>query len=372
MARSAEVVVVGGGVVGASVAWHLAERGLRGVVVVDQGAFGGGTTAKGAGGVRSQFGDPAEVAFSRYSLDFYRRFAEQVGGDCGFTSCGFLVLLRDEAAVARYREMAAQGRAAGVDWRILRPEEVAALVPEINLDGVRAGSFTPHDGVASPPLAAQQMLQSAVARGVEARPNTAVTGFRFAGERLEAVETSRGPIAARWAVIAAGPWTAQVGQLAGLTLPVAPMRRHLFTTAPTPLLRNAPMTIDHASGWYFRVEADHLLVSAGEMTPAPEFDVALRPEVAERARAGLKQLLPRLGEIPFTAARAGLREMTPDEKALIGRAPDREGLLVAAGFSGHGFMHAPAAGRAIADVILQGATSFDLTPFDPGRFVENN
>ncbi|GIW06740.1 MAG: FAD-dependent oxidoreductase [Dehalococcoidia bacterium] len=373
MRRSAEVVIVGGGVVGSSIAFHLAERGIRDVVLIDKGAFGSGTTAKGAGGLRSQFAEPAEIAFSEASLAFYRGFAERVGAGCGYEECGFLFLLRDAAAVDRFAAMAARSRAQGSDWRILQPEEVALLVPRIDTSGILGGSFTPRDGTAKPTLAARALLERARSMGVEAVAETTVTGFRFAGDRLDAVETTAGTITTRWAVIAAGPWAAEVGRLAGLDLPVVPMRRHVFTTLPVPWLEGAPMTIDEATGWYFRTEEGHaLLVSAGDMTPAPDYDVRVREQFARAAREGLRRVLPSLGDLPFVAARAGLREMTPDERALLGPAPEREGMLLAVGFSGHGFMHAPAAGQAIADLIERGETAFDLEPFDPARFVKKD
>jgi sarcosine oxidase subunit beta len=370
--RAATVVVIGAGVVGASIAFHLAREGVRDVIVLDRGRFGSGSTAKGAGGLRSQFDDPAEIAFSRFSIEFYRRFPETVGAECEFDPCGFLFLLRDDAAATRCAQMATRGRAAGIDWRLLRQDEIAALAPALDVGGVIGGSYTPNDGTANPPRAAHALLERAQALGVVAEAETGVTGFRFAGQRLEAVETSRGAIATRCAVIAAGPWAAEVGQLAGIALPVTPMRRQLFTTAALATPLRAPMTIDQASGWYFRVETDHLLVSAGELAPVSEFDPTVDPRLAEPARAGLRRVLPALSEIPFVAARAGLREMTPDEKAILGWAPNREGLLIAAGFSGHGFMHAPAAGQAIADLVVRGATQFDLAPFDPARFTKKD
>lgn len=372
MKRTATVVVIGGGVVGASVAFHLASAGERDIMLVDRGQFGGGSTAKGAGGLRSQFADPAEIAFSRFSIEFYRRFPEAVGIDCEFDPCGFLVLLRDEGAMARYADMAARGRKTGVDWRILDRHELARLVPAFDLRGVIGGSYTPTDGTANPRRAADAFLERARALGVSAEAETVVTGFRFDGDRLEAVETSRGAIATRCAVIAAGPWAATVGRLAGIALPVEPMRRQLFTTAALPAPLRAPMTIDLASGWYFRVEDGHLLVSAGELEPAPDFALTVDADLAGPAREGLRRVLPDHGELPFVAARAGLREMTPDEKAIVGWAPDRDGLLVAVGFSGHGFMHAPAAGRAIADLVVRGATEFDLAPFEPARFPQKD
>jgi sarcosine oxidase subunit beta len=371
MRWQADVVIIGGGIVGSSIAFHLAERGVRDVLIIDKGAFGGGTTAKGSGGLRSQYDDPAEIAFSRFSIDFYRDFRERVGADCGFEECGFLFLLRNPDAVVRFWERHQRGREAGVDWRMVAPKDIVLLVPGIDTTGVLSGSLTPKDGTAKPARAAQALLDRAVALGVEAVAGIAATGFRFAGDKLESVETSAGSITTRHAVIAAGPWAAEVAGLAGIDVPVVPMRRHLFTTARVPALRGAPMTIDHATGWYFRTEDDAILVSPGDMTPATGYDTTVRAALADEARAGLQRVLPALADVPFVAARAGLREMTPDEKAILGAAPGREGVYLAVGLSGHGFMHAPAVGKAIADLIERGKSEFDLAPFEPARFAKN-
>lgn len=363
-----KVVVIGSGIIGASVAYHLAGRGCD-VVVLDRGVLGGATTSKGAGGIRIQFETPAEIRFALESRDFYIRAADEIGDGCNFRQVGFLSLIRDEAALARATAMAEKGRALGADWRILTPAEVTRIAPDIRIDGVIAGSFTPDDGTATGPRAARGFLRTAAGHGADLRENVEVTGFIQFGGAVTGVETGSGRIDCDAVAMAAGPWAAPLGRLAGLTLPVVPVRRHLFTTSDTPAIPdNLPMTFDPATGAYVRKEGAACLISAAESLDPGNFsvdvDLARGPSVLRAVQA----LVPALASATVVAARAGLREMTPDDHAIIGPAPGVDGLYLAVGLSAHGFTHAPAVGRALADLIVDNRRDQDLDLFRPDRF----
>jgi sarcosine oxidase subunit beta len=362
------VVVIGSGIIGASVAFHLAGKGAE-VVVVDRGALGGATTAVGAGGVRRQFADPEEERFAVESRAFYFRASNEIGDDCDLRQVGFLSLVRDEEELERTKVLAAQGRLLGVDWRVLSPEEIARLAPDLNVEGVVGGSYTPDDGTANSPRTARAFLNTAARRGAELREHVEVTGFIRSGGVVAGVETAAGRIECDAVVMAAGPWAAPLGRLAGLDLPVVPVRRHMFTTSATPAVPDdLPPTFDPGSGAYVRKEAGCCLISAYEVEDPGNFSVEVDagrgPAVLEAARA----LVPAIGDATIASARAGLREKTPDDHALIGPAPGVTGLFLAVGFSGHGFTHAPAVGRALAELIVEGRADPDLELFRPERF----
>jgi sarcosine oxidase subunit beta len=360
---------------GASVAWHLAQLGVTDVVLVERDAvLGAGSTGRNAGGVRHQFSHPANVRLSIESIAFLETFRDRVGAHLDLWQDGYLFLLSQPGHVDGFRRQVEMQRGLGVDVVWLTPDEAAGLAPGVRTDDLLAATYCARDGIADPSGLTLGLAKAARAAGVEIARRTDVTGIALERGRVASVETSAGSISTPVVVDAAGPWAGLVGALAGAALPVSPLRRHIIIAAPPDAgwRGRAPesriMVIDFASTFYAHREGAGLLFGMGDPGERPGFDVTVRWEFVERITPVAMDRIPVLAETAIARAWAGLYEMTPDAMPLIGPVADRPGLFVIAGFSGHGFQHAPAAGRILADLIAGRDPGFDLSPFAPGRF----
>jgi len=368
--RAAGVVVIGGGVVGCSIAYHLARRGVRDVLVVERDAVGAGATSKAAGGIRAQFPTETEIRFSLESRRVFETFAEEFGVDPGYRRIGYLFLVSDAADLRGFEARIALQRGLGVDVRLISPDEARALVPALRVDDLLAAVWGPEDGMAGPAEVTGGFARRARELGARIVEGVEVTGLVLAAGRLRAVRTAARTIATPVAVNAAGPAAARVARLAGVELPVLPRRRHIFFTEPFPEVPGpVPLTTDRASGFYFRKELDALLLSPGDVQDVGDDLVApVDWGMAEELVRKAVHRLPILERARIAGGWAGLRPLTPDDHAIIGPAPGVEGFFLAVGFGGHGFQHAPATGRVVAEWLTEGRPSMDLSLFDPGRF----
>jgi sarcosine oxidase subunit beta len=367
---SASVVVIGGGVVGCSIAYHLARRGVRDVVVLERETVGSGTTSKAAGGIRAQFGTETEIRFSLESIRVLESFAEEFGVDPGFKRIGYLFLVAEEADRRAFEPRIALQRRMGADVRLITPAEARAIVPALRVDDLVAAVWGPQDGVAGPAEVTAGFARRARELGVRILEGVETTGIRLAGGRVQAVETAAGAIATPVAVNAAGPAAARIGRLAGVRLPVHPRRRHIFYTEPFPEIPGpVPITTDRASGFYFRKEMEQLLLSPGDVQDIGEdFSVPVDSAKMEEVVAKALHRIPVVEKARIAGGWAGLRPLTPDDHAIVGWAPGVGGLFLAVGWGGHGFQHSPATGRYVSEWIADGRPSMDLSLFDPGRF----
>lgn len=368
--RTASAVIIGGGVVGCSIAYHLARRGLRDVVVLERDAVGAGTTSKAAGGIRVQFPTETEIRFSLESIAVFERFAEEFGVDIGYRKIGYLFLVADEADRRGFEERVALQHRCGVDVRLITPKEAQALVPALRVDDLVAAVWGPQDGMAGPSEVTQGFARRARELGARILEGVGVTAITRSASRVSGVRTAEGAIDSPLVINAAGPAAARVGRLAGLEIPVHPRRRHIFFTEPFPEIPGpVPLTTDRASGFYFRKEMEQVLLSPGDAEdvgddPAVAVDWGMVESVVQKA----VHRIPIIEGARIAGGWAGLRPLTPDDHAIIGPAPGMEGLFLAVGFGGHGFQHSPATGRFVAEWLLDGAPSIDLSLFDPGRF----
>ena len=368
--RTASVVVVGGGVVGCSIAYHLARRGQRDVVVLEREAVGAGTTSKAAGGIRSQFPTETEIRFSLEAIGVFERFQEEFGADIGYRRIGYLFLISDPEDLAGYRERMALQRRLGIDVREITPAEARAIVPALRVDDLIAAVWGPTDGMAGPAEVTNAFARRARELGARIVEGVDVTAIDVERGRVRGVTTPLGAIAAPLVINAAGPAAALVGRLAGVTVPVHPRRRHIFFTEPFPEIPGpVPLTTDRASGFYFRKEMEQLLLSPGDAEDIGEdFTVPVdRARIDETVEKALHRI-PIVEKARIAGGWAGLRPLTPDDHAIIGWAPGIEGFFLAVGFGGHGFQHSPATGRYVSEWLLDGRPSLDLALFDPGRF----
>jgi len=350
--ESAAVVIVGGGALGASVAWHLAALGITDVVLVERETLASGSTSKSAGGIRTQFADELNIRIALRSLDELVEFAEEID----LRQWGYLFLLDRARDVDDFRAALALQQSLGVPSRELTPEDVRALVPQLQLDGVLAATFCPLDGYASPEALVQRYVREASERGVRVRQRCAVTGIVVDRGRLERVETTAGPLATNCVVCTAGAWSREVAALVAIDLPVRGEPRHMwFTPQDGGLPPELPLTIDFTTSFYFHRERPGLVFGGRE--PSLE-------EVAEHAA----RRVPVLTELPIQSSWWGYYEVSPDNNALVGESRDVSRFVYATGFSGHGFQQAPAVGEHVAQLVAGEEPALDLSPFDVERF----
>jgi sarcosine oxidase subunit beta len=374
----AAVAVVGGGVIGASVAYHLALSGVREVVVLDRAAGPGeGSTGRATGGFRAQFASAVNVRLSLLARQKLLRFGEEIGADAGYLPAGYLWLAGTEAELAELRAGRVLQQAEGLHEAVeVGPAEIARLNPALRLDGVIGGTFCPTDGFIQPRRILDGYLAAARRLGVRIEWETEVTGFARKGDgRIAAVNTSRHPIEADVVVNAAGAWAAPVARMAGMDLPVVPLRRQVAITTPCDLLPSTmPMTIFAGEGFHLRVRDGRvLLLQPTPGVPGQPFDIRVDPAWIDAVTETAHRRVPvlRRAAIDRAGCWAGLYEVSPDKHAILGPAPGCANLFLVNGSSGHGVMHAPALGHLLAEIICDGnASTLDVTALRPSRFDE--
>ncbi len=375
---SASVAVIGGGVIGASVAYHLARRGWRDVVVFDRsGGPGQGSTGRATGGFRAQYATPINVRLSLLARDKLCRFEEETGVDPGYSPVGYLWLAGTEAELATLRAAQAVQHAEGlVEAMEVGPDEIAGINPALCMDEVLGGVFCPTDGFVRPLRLLEGYFAAARRLGVRVEWDTEITGLsRRADGTLSAVQTSRGAFGVAAVVNAAGAWAGAVADLAGVELPVVPLRRQVAATEPCALLpADMPMTIFAGDGFHLRVRDGRvLLLWPTPGAPGRPWDIEVEPSWVQAVAAKAHRRIPvlRRATIDFAASWAGLYEVSPDKHAILGPAPGCPNLFLVNGSSGHGVMHAPALGQLLAEIVSDGAASTtDVTPLRPSRFAE--
>jgi glycine/D-amino acid oxidase-like deaminating enzyme len=344
--ESAEVVVIGGGVMGTSVAWHLRELGMTDVVLLERETLGSGSTRAAAGGVRTQFADELNIRIALRSLDELERME-----DIDLRQHGYLFLLDNAEDVARFQEALALQHRLGVPSRELSVEEALQIVPQLEPEGLLAATFCDLDGYATPEAVVQWY-----AREVDVRQRSAAIGIDVSAGRISGVRTDEGTIAAGAVVCCAGVWSAGVGAMAGVELPVRGEPRWMFFTPEDGgLPARLPLTIDFSSGFYFHREGPGLAFGGREQTVE---------DLAEPA----SRRLPVLAELPVQTSWWGYYEVSPDWNALVGEASGVSRFFYATGFSGHGFQQAPAVGEHLAELIAGVEPTLDLTAFAVERF----
>jgi sarcosine oxidase, subunit beta len=366
--ESASAVIVGGGVIGTSAAFHLAEAGVD-VVLIERAQLGSGSTSKAAGGVRTQFSDPLNIEIAKRSMAAFRDFGRRPGWEIELKQVGYLFVLTTESDVEEFEQSVALQNECGVDSRILTAAEALRLCPLLEGDDILAAAFSPGDGHATPEGVVQGYAFAARSLGAHVRTGSEVTAIEMSGGQLTEVVTDEGRIRTGVVVCAAGPWSRRCGAMVGVELPVTPLRRQiLFTEAIDGLPPDLPMTIDFSSSFYFHREGPGLLMGMSDPDEHPGFSVETTEEWIPGLMDIVRRRAPRIADVGIRGGWAGLYEMTPDHNAIIGEAAGVSRFLYATGFSGHGFLQGPAVGEILRDMVLRRPTFVDISPLSVERF----
>lgn len=364
----AEVVVIGGGVIGTSAAYHLAEAGVD-VLLLERGELASGSTSKAAGGVRAQFSDPVNIELGRRSLRAFEQFAYRPGAEIDLEQNGYLFLLSDPRDVADFESNVRLQNELGVPSRMLDPEQACALSPHVRPDGLLAAAFSPTDGHCTPEAVVQGYARGARELGGRVVRGTPVIGIDVTAGEITAVRTPDGPIRTSTVVCAAGAWSAEIGAHVGVDLPVRPLRRQIVVTEPVDdLPPTLPFTIDFSTGFYFHRDGPGLLIGMGDPQEKFGFRLDTDDRWLEQLAETAAQRAPDLAGVGIAHRWAGLYEISPDHNALLGEAGAPGRFLYATGFSGHGFLQGPAVGEVLRDLVLHRRPAVDVAALGVDRF----
>ena len=371
--ESADVVIAGGGIMGCALAYQLARRDVD-VLVLERETLGSQSTGKCAGGVRQQFSMEANVRLQRRSVRMFEAFEEETGHPADFRQLGYLFVLTLPQQVEDFRRNMEMWHRVGLtEARWVDAAEAARLVPVMNTEDVLGCTFCPTDGIASPADVTAGYAAAARRHGARLKEGVELTGIDVAGGRVQGVRTSAGDVATRLVFNCAGAWSSSVGRMAGLEIPVLPYRRHVAVTSTFPAVpRDTPMTVDFQTSLYFHPEGDGVLIGMSDRSEGPGFGTEVSWEFLEKMFEQAARRAPALASAGIKTAWAGLYESTPDHQAILGPVPELEGFWCAAGFSGHGFMQAPAAALLLTQLLLDKQSEIDISPFAFTRFAKGS
>ena len=359
--QTADVVIIGGGIVGSSIAYHLTAAGCKNVLIIErETAQGKGSTGKSMGGVRAQFATPVNIQMSLYSIPFYANFDEAIGHPAGYRPQGYLFVATRESHLAYLRANFERQKALGLKTaQLIEAQEIIKMLPQLRSDDIQGGAFCSTDGFVDPYSVMTGFTAKAIEQGAKLWKNAEVTAITSNGHGISGVSTTRGDVATPVVVNAAGAWAAEVAKLAGVELPVEPLRRMLVPSEPFDQFpHSSPMVIDMTNGFHFRPEGRGFLMAWNDPEETPGFKTDFENSFIEKVLTRAADRVPVFENLAVNPKRAwaGLYEMTPDHHAVLGPVETVPGFFLANGFSGHGVMHSPATGKILSDLILKGKT----------------
>ena len=363
--ETADAVVIGGGIVGVSTAFFLAEAGVRDVLVLERSTVGAGASGRAAGMMLLQGDSEQRLRFQLESIRIHRRFRDELGTD--LQEQGSLLLWCSAEAAARARALEPVHEGLGISLEFLSPEEVHARFPYLSADDIALGTFSGSDLWATPLATVKRIAEAARARGVRIREHCEVTGVEMADGRVQAVLAGRAAVHTPVIVNAAGGWARHVAELVGVPLPITPRKRQVFVLDPTGTLApGTPFIMEGEKDFYCKVRAEGLLMVQGQ-TEGETYETAVEWGYLDDALGSTVHRIPALRQAPITGAWAGIRPISVDGAPFLGPVPGLDGCFVAGGFGGQGFTQGPLAGRLIAEVITVGHASMDLSPYRVDR-----
>ena len=362
---------------GASAAYHLAQRGTKNIVLLEkENFFGQGATGRCAGGVRYQFSTAINIKLSLESLPMLERFKDEIGQDVSYKQCGYLLVATNEKEVNVFKHNVKLQNELGVQTQLLSGDEVRKRLPLMKFDDALAGTFNQKDGTVDPNSVVMGYINAAQKMGVKTFSSAEVVGIRLRGDNVEELQTTIGAIKTRMILNAAGPWASQIGKMAGVQLPVIPLRRQMFTTNPLKEVQaDFPFVIDFARSLYFHRESEGLLIGMSNQNEQPGFDQSVDEDFELVNLDAAINRMPLIEKAQRASHWAGLYEVTPDAHPIYGET-NVNGFYVCTGFSGHGFMHGPISGKLMAEKILDDKFSsvdvsmLDLKRFEEGRLIQ--
>jgi sarcosine oxidase subunit beta len=371
--KTADYVIIGGGVMGASTAYHLARRGCKRILLLEKDEFfGQEATGRCAGGVRYQFATEVNVRLSQASLPMFERFEEEIGQAIDYRKCGYLFLLSQEEDIQKFRANVEMQNRLGVQTEWLEGDEIRRRLPLMRLEDIAAGTWHDKDGLVDPNSTVMGYIQRAQQLGAEALNQVEISGIEVKNGKVSSLRTTKGESVATGCIInTAGPWASSIGSMAGVNIPITPVRRQMLTTTPLPEIpADFPFVIDFGQSLYFHREGNGLLTGMSNPNEGAGFDQNIDQDWELVNLEAAIQRLPILEKAGLASHWAGLYEVTPDAHPIFGATPV-EGFYVCGGFSGHGFMHGPISGKLMTEIILDGqAKSVDVSMLDLARFEE--
>jgi sarcosine oxidase subunit beta len=372
MIKTADAVIIGGGIIGLSAAYQLARLKYGKIILLEKEMFlGTGATAKCAGGVRAQFSTKVNIEMSMKSEEMLVNFENETGFPIVFDQNGYMFLLSNDEELANFSKAVALQKSLGLEVELIDPDDIKKIAPPVRTDDILKATFCKSDGIADPGDMINGYSSAARKEGVEILTETEVTGLKSENGKITAIITNNGEIQTNTAVNAAGPYAKVIAKMLDIDLPVEPIRRQIVTTGALDYIKPSfPMVVDVSSGLYFHKESPGLLLGWADPSVEPGFDESVDPEYTDNILMKALERVPPLETAEIAKSWAGLYETTPDHHAIIGWAGEIEGLFLINGFSGHGMMHAPAAGLVSAEAICGKETSIDISTLAPNRFAK--
>jgi len=370
MRTKADAIIIGGGIIGVATAFYLAREKFGQIILLEKDVLlGAGATSKAAGGIRAQFSTKVNIEMSILSEKIMAGFEEETGHEALFDRVGYMFLLEDDADVKRFRADYNLQKSVGLDVQLLNPEDISRYAPHVSLDGIQLASYCPGDGLGDPHEFLTGYEKGARKLGIKFEFGCEVTGIECKGGKVCGVETSRGGISSPLIINCAGPQAGVIGKMVDAEVPVQPVRRQIVTTGELDFVKPSfPMVVDVKSGLYCHKESRGMLLGWADKSVEPSFDVSIDPDYTDAILEKALHRIPQLEQAEVANEWAGLYEVTPDHHAIIGWEPTVEGMFHVVGFSGHGFMHAPAAGLVTAQVLTGQEPSVNISKLCPTRF----